>query len=79
MVAVQFGMIRKWSELLRYRMMWHGCVAKQLCWWFVRSSDKILIVYRGMQNGTRVADDLSIKRVFSVLEGFVFFSLHSFS
>ena len=24
-VAIQFGMIRKWSEVLRRRMMWHGC------------------------------------------------------
>jgi len=32
-----------------------------------------------MRNGSRVADGLYIKRVLSVLEDFLFFSLYSFS
>ena len=30
-VVVQFGMIRKWSEVLRRRMMRRGCIDKGLC------------------------------------------------
>jgi len=28
MVAVYYVMIRKWSEVLRRRMMWRGCIDK---------------------------------------------------
>jgi len=37
------------------------------------------MVYRSMKNGSRVADELYIKRVLIVLEDFLFFSLYSFS
>ena len=37
------------------------------------------MVHRSMKNGSRVADELYIKRVLMVLEGFLFFSLYSFS
>jgi len=29
-VAVQCSMIRKWAEVLRRRMIWHGCIDKKL-------------------------------------------------
>ena len=47
--------------------------------WCVRSWDEIRMVHRSMKNGSRVADELYIKRVLVVLEGFLFFSLYSFS
>jgi len=37
------------------------------------------MVHRSMKNGSRMADELYIKRVLVVLEGFLFFSLYSFS
>jgi len=37
------------------------------------------MVHRSMENGSRVADELYIKRVLMVLEDFLFFSLYSFS
>ena len=37
------------------------------------------MVHRSMRNGLRVADELYIKRVLMALEGFLFFSLYSFS
>jgi len=37
------------------------------------------MVYRSMKNGSRVANELYIKRVLIVLEDFLFFSLYSFS
>jgi len=37
------------------------------------------MVHRSMKNGSRVAEELYIKRVLIVLEGFLFFSLYSFS
>jgi len=37
------------------------------------------MVHRSMRNGSRVADELYIKRVLMVLEDFLFFSLYSFS
>jgi len=37
------------------------------------------MVYRSMKNGSRVADELYIKRVLIALEDFLFFSLYSFS
>jgi len=37
------------------------------------------MVHRGMRNGSRVADELYIKRVLMVLEDFLFFSLYLFS
>ena len=37
------------------------------------------MVHRSMKNGSRVVDELYIKRVLMVLEGFLFFSLYSFS
>ena len=37
------------------------------------------MVHRSMRNGSRVADELYIKRVLTVLEDFLFFSLYSFS
>jgi len=37
------------------------------------------MVHRSMENGSRVADELYIKRVLIVLEDFLFFSLYSFS
>jgi len=43
-VWVQFGMMRKWSEALRYQEMWHCCIHKELCWWCVRSQDNIQMV-----------------------------------
>jgi hypothetical protein len=45
----------------------------------VKSWDEIPIGHRSMRNGSRVADELCIKRVFLVLEVFVFFSLYLFS
>ena len=37
------------------------------------------MVHRSMSNGSRVADELYIKRVLMALEDFIFFSLYSFS
>jgi len=37
------------------------------------------MVHRNMRNGSRVADELYIKRVLMVLEDFLFFSLYSLS
>ena len=37
------------------------------------------MIHRSMRNGSRVADELYIKRVLMVLEDFLFFSLYSFS
>jgi len=37
------------------------------------------MLHRSMRNGSRVADELYIKRVLMALEGFLFFSLYSFS
>ena len=37
------------------------------------------MVHWSMENGSRVADELYIKRVLLVLEDFLFFSLYSFS
>jgi len=37
------------------------------------------MVHRSMRNGSRVADEMYIKRVLLVLEDFLFFSLYSFS
>jgi len=37
------------------------------------------MVHRSMGNGSRVADELYIKRVLMALEDFLFFSLYSFS
>ena len=72
-------MIRKWSEVLRRRMMWRGCIDEEMHWWCVRSWDEIRMVHRSMRNGSRVADGLYIKRVLLALEDFLFFSLYSFS
>ena len=60
-------------------MMWRGCSDKELCWWCVRSWDEIRMVHRSMGNGSRVANELYIKRVLLVLEDFLFFFLYSFS
>jgi hypothetical protein len=37
------------------------------------------MVHRSIRNGSRMADELYIKRVLLALEGFLFFSLYSFS
>jgi len=37
------------------------------------------MVHRSMRNGSRVADELYIKRVLMALEDFLFFSVYSFS
>jgi len=37
------------------------------------------MVHRSMRNGSRVADELYIKRVLIALEDFLFFSLYAFS
>jgi len=47
--------------------------------WCVGSWDEIRILHRSMRNGSRVADELYIKRVSMALEDFLFFSLYSFS
>jgi len=60
-------------------MMWHDCTEKELYWWSVRSWDEIRMVHRSMRNGSRVADELYIKRGLLALEGFLFISLYSFS
>jgi len=60
-------------------MMWHDCTEKELDWWSVRSWDEIRMVHRSMRNGSRVADELYIKRGLLALEGFLFISLYSFS
>jgi hypothetical protein len=72
-------MIRKWTEVLRRRTMWRGCIDKEMCRWCVRSWDEIRMVHRSMRNGSRVADEVYIKRMLSALEDFLFFSLYSFS
>jgi len=53
-------MIRKWSDVLRCRVMWRGCIDKELCWCCVRSWDEIRMVHRSMRNGSRVMDELYI-------------------
>jgi len=65
--------------VLRRRMIWRGCIDKELSWWCVRSWDEIRMVHRSMGNDLRVADELYIKRVLLVLEDFLSFSLYSFS
>jgi len=49
-------MMRKWSEVLRRRAMWRGCIHKELCWWYVRSWNEIRIIHKSMGNGAEVAD-----------------------
>jgi hypothetical protein len=77
--AGKFSTIRKWAEVLQHRMMRRGCIDKEMRWWCVRSWDEIRMVHWSMRNGSRVADQLYIKRVLLVLEDFLFFSLYSFS
>jgi len=72
-------MIRKWPEVLQCRVMWCGCIDKELSWWCVRLWDKIRMVHRSMRNSSWMGDELYIKRVLLVLEDFLFFSLYSFS
>ena len=72
-------MIKKWSEVLRRRMMWRGCTDNEVSWWGVRSWNEIWMVHWSMGNGSRVADELHIKRVLFPLEDFLFFALYSFS
>jgi len=72
-------MIRKWSEVLQCQVIWLGYVDKKFCWWCVRSWDEIRMVYWSMRNDLEVANRLYIKRVLLALEGFLFFSLYSFS
>jgi hypothetical protein len=79
MLAGLFGVIRKWSEVLQRRTMWHGCTDRGLCWWCVRLWVEIWMVHRSMRNGSKVMDELYIKRGLSVLEDFLFFSLNWFS
>jgi hypothetical protein len=78
-MAEQFGMIRKWFEVLRHRAVWCGCIGKELWWWSVRSWDEIRMVYWSMRNGSKVADELCIKGALAVRDDFLFFSLYSFS
>jgi len=75
MVAVLFRKRRMWTKVLRCRMMWRGCRDKEWCCWCVKSSDKIQIVYGITRNGSRVVDELYLKRLLLVLEKFLFFSL----
>jgi hypothetical protein len=72
-------MIRKWTKVLRRRIMWRGCVDKEVREWCVRSWDEIRMVHRNIRKGSRVADQLYIKRVLLASEDFHFFSLYSFS
>jgi hypothetical protein len=72
-------MIRKRTPVLRRRMIWRGCIDKNMRWWCVRSRDKIQMVHWSIRNGSRVADELYIKRVLLALQDFLFFSLYSFS
>jgi len=72
-------MIRKWFEVLRRRMMWHGCIDKSCEWSCVRSWLDIRKVPWNMGNDSRVVDAVNIKRGCLVLEDFLFFSLYSFS
>jgi hypothetical protein len=60
-------------------MMWHGCIDKEMGWCCVGSWDEIQMVHWSMRNGSRVADELYIKRVLLALEDFLFFSLYTFS
>jgi len=79
MVLVEFSIIRNWSAVLQCWEMWSGCIEKELCWWCVRSWDNIRIVHWGMRDGSGVAAELYIKTMLLALEGFLFFSLYSFS
>jgi len=72
-------MIRKWSEVLRRRMMWRGCSDNELCWWCVKSWDGIRMVHGSMRNGSRVEGKLYMQRVLLALEEFRFFSLYMVS
>jgi hypothetical protein len=65
--------------VLRRQMMRHGCIDNNMRWWCVRSWDEIRMVHGSMRNGSRVADELYIKRVLLALEDFLFFSLYLFS
>jgi len=69
----------KWSEVLQRRTIRCGCIDKELCGWGVRLWAKIRMVHWGMEDDSRVADKLYIKRVLLALEGFLFFSLYLFS
>jgi hypothetical protein len=46
---------------------------------WVRSWDEIRMIHRSMKDDSRVADELYTKRVLLALEGFLLFSLYSFS
>jgi len=72
-------MIRKWSKVLQCRAMWRGCIDKELSWWCVRLWNEIRMVHQSMGNSSRVADELYIKGVLAVWDGFLFISLYSFS
>jgi len=78
-VAVQYVVIRNWSEVLRRRVMWHGFVDKEWCWRCVRSQVDIWMVHRGMRNCSMVVDKLYIKKGCCMLDDFLFFSLYKFS
>jgi len=78
-VAVYFVMLRKWSEVLRHWVIWHGCVVKELCWWCVRSQLDIRMVHQVMRNGSMVVDRLYIKRGCCMLGDFLLLSHYSFS
>jgi len=56
-------MIRKWTAVLQRRMIWCGCIDKELCCWCVRSWDEIRMVHQRMRNGLRVAGQSYIKTV----------------
>jgi len=79
LVVVSFGKTAKLTEVLRCWMIWHGCTDKNLSWWCVRSWDEIQMVLWTMRNESKVVNELYIKRVLSVLEDFLFFSLYWFS
>jgi len=51
----------------------------ELCWWCVRSCRNIQMGHPSMRNGSKVADELYIKRGCLGLEDFLFFCLYSFS
>jgi hypothetical protein len=65
--------------VLRRWTMWRGCTDKKFRKWCERSWDKFRTVHWSMGNGSRMTEELYIKRVLLALEDFLFFSLYSFS
>jgi len=79
MMTVKFVLIRKWFEVLWCQATRRGYVDTELCRWCARSQKVIRMVHRRTRNGSRVEDEVYIKRGYVVLEELFYVSLYSLS